>query len=64
MPVILHPKDYERWLAPAEPSHLPVDLLKPYPDEQMKAWTVSKEVGNVKNDYPELLKSPPHQSGS
>jgi putative SOS response-associated peptidase YedK len=55
MPVILPRKDYERWLAPSEPSHLPVDLLRPYPAEEMKAWKVAKAVGNVKNDTPKLL---------
>jgi putative SOS response-associated peptidase YedK len=33
MPVILEREDYERWLAPCEPSHLPADLLRPYPAE-------------------------------
>src|SRR5580700_1122645 len=28
MPVILAPKDYERWMAPADPAQLPVDLLR------------------------------------
>jgi putative SOS response-associated peptidase YedK len=55
MPAILDPKDYERWLAPAEPSHLPVDLLRPYPAEDMKAWKVSTDVGNVRNNRPELI---------
>lgn len=41
MPVIVARKDYERWVAPAEPSHLPVDLLRPYPAEEMKTWKVS-----------------------
>jgi len=36
MPVILHPRDYDRWLAPAGASQLPVDLLRPYPDNYMK----------------------------
>jgi putative SOS response-associated peptidase YedK len=58
MPVILEPKDYERWLAPADPSHLPVDLLRPYPAEKMTAWKVDKRVGNVKNDDAELLSAP------
>ena len=40
MPVILHRKDYERWLAPADPAQLPVDLLGPIPAEEMKAWPV------------------------
>ena len=55
MPVILHKRDYERWLAPAEPSHLPTDLLRPFPAEEMKAWVVGPAVGNVRNNTPELL---------
>ena len=54
MPVILHRRDYERWLAPAEASNLPVDLLRPFPAEEMKAWKVSPAVGNVRNNSPEL----------
>ena len=56
MPAILDPKDYERWLAPADPAHLPIDLLRPYPPEKMKAWKVSSRIGNVRNNDPELLK--------
>jgi putative SOS response-associated peptidase YedK len=55
MPVILAPKDYERWLAPVDPAHLPVDLLSPYAAEEMTAWEVSKAVGNVKNNDPSLV---------
>jgi putative SOS response-associated peptidase YedK len=54
--VILRPKDYERWLEPGEPTHLPVDLLRPYPAEEMKAWRVSSDVGNVRNNNPGLIK--------
>jgi putative SOS response-associated peptidase YedK len=54
MPVILHPKDYERWMAPADPAQLPVDLLRPYPAEEMTAWKVSAAVGNVRNNEPSL----------
>lgn len=36
-PLILDTKDYERWLVPAEPSHLPIDLVRTYPSEGMKA---------------------------
>jgi putative SOS response-associated peptidase YedK len=54
MPVILHRKDYERWLAPADPANLAVDLLRPYPAEEMKAWRVGSDVGNVRNNRPEL----------
>ena len=55
MPVILAPRDYERWLEPGEPTHLPIDLLRPYPAEEMKAWKVGSAVGNVRNNAPELI---------
>jgi putative SOS response-associated peptidase YedK len=55
MPVILTPKDYQRWLEPGEPTHLPVDLLRPYQAEEMKAWKVGSAVGNVRNSSPELI---------
>jgi putative SOS response-associated peptidase YedK len=55
MPVIVPPKDYSRWLAPADPAQLPVDLLRPYAADEMKAWKVSREVGNVRNNSPGLI---------
>ncbi len=54
MPVILQPKDYDRWLQPGDPQRPPVDLLRPFPAELMKAWKVGKDVGNVRNDNPNL----------
>ena len=35
MPVILEPRDYERWLEPGDPARPPVDLLRPFPAEKM-----------------------------
>jgi putative SOS response-associated peptidase YedK len=55
MPVIVARKDYERWMAPADPAQLPVDLLRPYPADEMKAWKVSRAVGNVRNNSPGLI---------
>ncbi len=55
MPVILEPRDYDRWLDAADPARPPIDLLRPYPAEKMLAWPVSNRVGNVRNDDPELL---------
>jgi putative SOS response-associated peptidase YedK len=55
MPAILDPQDYERRLTPAEPSHLPVGMLRPYPTEKMKAWKVGDDVGNMRNNRPELI---------
>ena len=57
MPVILEPRDYSRWLEPAPAERLPVDLLRPFPAEQMVSWPVSERVGNVRNNDPDLLAS-------
>jgi putative SOS response-associated peptidase YedK len=55
MPVILEPRDYDRWLSPGDPARPPVDLLRPFPAEKMLAWPVSDRVGNVRNNDPQLL---------
>jgi len=54
MPVILAPRDYDRWIAPADPARLPIDLLRPFDADQMTTWKVSAAVGNVRNNTPEL----------
>jgi putative SOS response-associated peptidase YedK len=54
MPVILAPRDYDRWLAPADPARLPVDLLRPFDADLMTTWKVSPAVGNVRNNSPDL----------
>jgi putative SOS response-associated peptidase YedK len=67
MPVIVEPRDYDRWLDPGDPQRPPVDLLRPYPAEKMLAWPVGDRVGNVRNDDAALLyEAPPepeHQPG-
>jgi putative SOS response-associated peptidase YedK len=57
MPVILEPKDYERWLDPEMTERPPLDLLRPLPAERMHAWPVSERVGNVRNDDAGLLET-------
>ena len=58
MPVILHPGDFNRWLdRDSDPSRPPIDLLRPFPANEMEAFEVSTDVGNVKNNSPELLNS-------
>lgn len=52
MPVILHEKDYARWLGDYPD---PADLLAPFPSELMKVWPVSTRVNNVRNQEPDLL---------
>jgi putative SOS response-associated peptidase YedK len=55
MPVIIPERDYNRWLDVSDTQRLPIDLLRPYEADRMTAWKVGKEVGNVKNDNPELI---------
>jgi putative SOS response-associated peptidase YedK len=55
MPVIVPRADWSRWLGPVDPDQPPIDLLRPHVAEEMTAWKVSKDVGNVRNNSPELL---------
>jgi putative SOS response-associated peptidase YedK len=55
MPVTLEPRDYDRWLTRDESERPPVDLPHPFPPDEMKTTQVSKDVGNVKNNSPDLL---------
>jgi putative SOS response-associated peptidase YedK len=59
MGVILEPKIYQRWLEPGEEHSLPVDLLRSYPEENMKFWRVSDKVGNAQNNWAELIEPVP-----
>ena len=56
MPVILAPRDWERWLA-AQARDLEglKALLRPCPEDLLRRYEVGPRVGNVKNDGPELL---------
>jgi putative SOS response-associated peptidase YedK len=54
MPVILHPKDYDRWLQ-RDSDEPPVDLLRPFESEQMVKWACNPLVGNFRNNGPEML---------
>ncbi len=56
MPVILHPRDYAKWLDPSAqtPEQLK-PLLKPFPAEMMNAYPVSTLVNTPANDIPELV---------
>ena len=56
MPVILHPRDYAKWLdpSPQTPDQLK-PLIKPFPAELMDAYPVSTLVNTPANDKPELV---------
>jgi putative SOS response-associated peptidase YedK len=56
MPVILHPRDYAKWLdpSPQTPDQLK-PLIKPFPANLMDAYPVSTLVNTPANDRPELV---------
>ena len=60
MPVIVQPRDYDRWLREATWSSSPIDLLRPYPAEEMSAALANPAVGNVRNNGPEMLELLPN----
>ena len=56
MPVILHPRDYAKWLdiSPQTPDNL-LPLIKPFQADAMTAHPVSTLVNKPSNDSPELV---------
>jgi putative SOS response-associated peptidase YedK len=56
MPVILPPRDYDRWLDREETEHLPLDLLRPFAAEQLEMHEADPKVNNARNNCPELLR--------
>lgn len=55
MPVILSKEEETDWLSVAEDPNELIPMLDPFPDSKMDAYEVSADVGNVNNNYPELL---------
>ena len=58
MPVILHERDWERWLDRGDAERPPIDLLRPYESAEMQMSACDPAVGNVRNNGPHLLDSP------
>lgn len=56
MPVMLGEGDRWAWLEPEADQATLLDLLLPYPAEEMKGFAVSREVNSPQNDRPEILK--------
>ncbi len=52
MPVIIAPENYLRWMDIEED---PRDLFEPFSAADMHAWPVKKDVGNVRNNRPDLI---------
>ncbi len=58
MPAILHPTEFEDWLDPQFRDASQVqELIRPYPDDALAFHEVSRAVGNVRNDNPELIQA-------
>ena len=55
MPVIISPRDFEKWLDPQTGSAELLHLLKSYPPEEMAAHPVSPAVNKPTNNSPELI---------
>ncbi len=56
MPVILEPKDFDRWLhTPPEASRELTSLFHPAPDDYLEAWPVSKAVNSPGNQGENLI---------
>jgi SOS response associated peptidase (SRAP) len=56
MPVILDPKDFDRWLDPDQKDPAKVQsLLRPYPAEALLAYPVSRLVNDPKHEDPGCL---------
>lgn len=66
MPLIVKRSDWQRWLKPGNSEQPPIDLLRPFDADKMKAWRSDVAINNVRNTGPELGKplkdEPPQQS--
>jgi putative SOS response-associated peptidase YedK len=57
MPVILHQRDYDRWLSREVTQQPPIDLMRPFESEDMRMNPANPLVGNVRNNGAEMLNS-------
>ncbi len=57
MPVILHARDYDRWLDTEETERLPLDLLRPFESEAMRMYEANPKVNSIRNNGPEMMRA-------
>lgn len=50
MPLIIRTVDHQRWLQPGDATQPPLDLIRPFDAERMKAWRVDSRINNVRNN--------------
>jgi putative SOS response-associated peptidase YedK len=58
IPVMLHERDYDRWLDRGETQRLPLDLLRPYEAEAMEMHEANPKVGKTGNNGPDMMTNP------
>jgi len=58
MPVILKRQDARKWLQQDQALKEALNLLQPYPDDEMNAYPVSRMVNQARNEHPSLIR--PH----
>ena len=57
MPAMLKREDYQRWLEPGEQAEgALMEMLRPYPSEEMELYPISTLVNSAKNEGEELIK--------
>lgn len=54
MSVIIKRSDYQRWLEPSSEEQPPIDLIRPFDSDKMKAWCVDRRINNVRINEPSL----------
>jgi len=55
MPAFLHPSEFDDWLNPDHSPEFLLDMLKPYPVDDMYTYIASPKVSSTRNNGPELL---------
>jgi putative SOS response-associated peptidase YedK len=55
MPLLIQRRDYERWLREGDVERPPVDLLRPFDSDKMKAWQVGTRINSVRNNDASLM---------
>ncbi|MFO7168464.1 MAG: SOS response-associated peptidase [Chloroflexota bacterium] len=62
MPVILHPEDEAIWLDASVPLEVALQLLEPFPDDEMEAYPVSQAVNSNRTEGADLITPLPQAS--
>jgi putative SOS response-associated peptidase YedK len=55
MPLLIKRADYQRWLQGGDVEQPPVDLLRPFDSDKMKAWQVGTRINSVRNNDPSMI---------